>query len=134
MALPTVLRTPTTPPITASAGAALAAGLLLALAPTSAHAARYVECQKPVVTGVEVSQLHHVTSHTACPVALNLFRWEQRDGNERRLFRCNGFKPVLKKHEFDGWHLRIQHTYGFTMYRGSRSFVVGGTDFPLNCS
>lgn len=57
------------------------------------------------------------------------------------MYRCVGThgghtagRPVLKIHRFEGWKLKILHTYGFQMSRGRGSFEVTGTEFPLNCS
>jgi hypothetical protein len=57
---------------------ALASAVALLASPlaNSASASSMVECQHPVMTGVEVYKLHHITSRSACPVALALFRWE----------------------------------------------------------
>lgn len=93
----------------------------------------YIECQHPVMTGVEVYKLHRITGHRACPVALALYRWEIGGDNELHLYGCRGVgHPYLKRHSFDGWHLRVDPD--FVMSRGGASFAVGGTDFPINCS
>ena len=99
------------------------------------------ECQHPVMTGVEVYDLKGVRPATACPVALALFRWEPRHGNATRLYGCHRKRPAaagypyLKLRRFDGWSLSLTGRYkAFTMTRGSASFKVTGTDFPLNCS
>lgn len=122
-------------------------GLLAALAaawPAAASASpRSYECQKPVVTGVEVYALHDVTPARACPVALALFAWE--DGNAAHtseLYGCHyptpgsGGYPYLRLHRFAGWTLSLHgRPYGaFAMSRGASSFRVTGTDFPLNCT
>lgn len=134
MLRPVVRRVPIVAAVLTSGAATVATLAALAVAPATAGAASYVECQKPLVTGVEVSKLRHITSHGACPVALHLYRWEAKEGNIQRLYRCDHFKPVLELHRFAGWRIRVVHTYGFRMSRSGRSFEVGGTDFPLNCS
>ena len=91
------------------------------------------ECQHPVMTGVEVYKLRHVTSRVACPVALALFRWEAGGRHERELYGCHGIgHPYLRLREFHGWHLAL--TPDFVMSRNGASFAVGGTDFPINCT
>ena len=101
------------------------------------------ECQKPVRTGVEVYGLHDVSTAQACPVALALFSWENASqAHAKALYGCRdpmpntGGYPYLRLHHFHGWRLSlVGKPYGlFTMSRGNRSFHVGGTDFPLNCS
>jgi hypothetical protein len=107
--------------------------LLASLLPAGARAARYVECQHPVMTGVEVYRLHNINSRVACPVALALFRWETGGNRESKLYGCHGVgHPYLRLHAFRGWHLKL--TPEFVMSRGSASFAVGGTDFPINCT
>ena len=106
---------------------------------TTATAAttKYIECQHPVVTGVEVSHLRHVSTRTACPVALALFRWENKDDHIRKLYVCKGKppgRPVLKTHSFEGWALSIAKSGFFEMSRGRGSFAVSGTDFPVICN
>jgi hypothetical protein len=92
-----------------------------------------IECQHPVMTGVEISKLHHVSSATACPVALALFRWESGGNREALLYGCHGMlHPYLRLHRFHGWHLSLDPY--FVMSRGGASFVVSGTDFPINCT
>jgi hypothetical protein len=118
--------------------AAFAASVLLlaavaALAAGRARAAATVECQHPVMTGVEVYKLRHVTSRGACPVALALFRWETNGRHERQLYGCHGIgHPFLRLRTFRGWQLAL--TPDFVMSRGRASFAVGGTDFPINCT
>lgn len=107
---------------------------VLAGPPTVADAARATECQRPRTTGVVVFDRERVTARAACKVALKLYRWEFRKGNERRLYRCRGFKPILRRRTFAGWRLSIVDTYELRLQRGRRSFRTGGTDFPLNCS
>jgi hypothetical protein len=110
--------------------------LLVSLSAGRASAATSIECQHPLVTGVEVYKLRHITSHSACPVALALFRWETKgdDGSgERALYGCHGLgRPYLRRHTFQGWHLSL--TPDFVMTRRGSSFAVGGTDFPINCT
>ena len=112
---------------------ASAALLLASLCAGRASALAIVECQHPVMTGVEVYRLHHITSHSACPVALALFRWEITGSHERALYGCHGIgHPYLRLHSFHGWHLAL--TPDFVMSRHGTSFAVGGTDFPINCT
>lgn len=125
---------------------ALAAMLVATVAASPAHGARtpkLYECQKPVRTGVEVYGLHNVSTAQACPVALALYSWENgSEAHAKALYGCrypmpnSGGYPYLKLHHFHGWRLSLAgKPYGlFTMSRGNRSFHVGGTDFPLNCS
>jgi hypothetical protein len=124
-------------------------GILVALiglgisAGTASASAKTYECQKPVRTGVEVYGLRNISPARACPPALALFTWENdRESHARALYGCHypspntaGY-PYLKLHHFRGWRLSlVGRPYGsFTMSRGSSSFHVGGTDFPLNCS
>jgi hypothetical protein len=111
---------------------AIAALLLASLASGRAQALRTVECQHPVMTGVEVFKLHNVASSRACPVALALFRWENRD-HEATLYGCHAVvHPFLRLHDFDGWRLAL--TPEFVMSRGEASFAVSGTDFPISCT
>jgi hypothetical protein len=120
--------------------------LLAGAAASPAEAAvpsKTYECQKPVRTGVEVYGLHNISSARACPPALALFAWENASAaHAMALYGCRypmsntaGF-PYLKLHHFHGWKLSLAGLpYGdFTMSRGSSSFHVGGTDFPLNCT
>lgn len=115
--------------------AALAGVALLLAAPLAnrAGAAASVECQHPVGTGVEVSRLHDITSHSACPVALALYRWEATGNHASVLYGCHGIgHPYLRLHSFHGWRLSL--TPYFVMSRGRASFVVSGTDFPVSCT
>jgi hypothetical protein len=92
-----------------------------------------IECQHPVRTGVEIYKLHHITSHSACPVALALFHWETAGNRESVLYGCHGIgRPYLRLRTFHGWHLAL--TPDFVMSRHRASFAVGGTDFPVNCT
>ncbi|MGA2471045.1 MAG: hypothetical protein ABSG64_10180, partial [Solirubrobacteraceae bacterium] len=86
--------------------------------------------------GVEVSHLRHVSAATACPVALSLYSWENKEGNIPKLYKCTGSPPMalLKLHKFDGWKLSIAQSGYFEMSRGQSSFYVSGTDFPLACN
>jgi hypothetical protein len=74
----------------------------------------------------------------ACKAVRQLARFVK--GGERRLYRCVGLtaghpgRPALKIHRLAGWNLRVAHGYEFVMYRGRSSFLVTGTDFPLNCT
>jgi len=96
-----------------------------------------------VRTGVEVYGLRNVSSTRACPPALALYAWENgREAHAKALYGCHyptpnaaGY-PYLKLHSFHGWRLSlVGKPYGsFTMSRGTSSFHVGGTDFPLNCT
>jgi hypothetical protein len=110
--------------------------LLASLSASHATAATTVECQHPVRTGVEVYKLHHITSASACPVALALFHWETSGSpgsGERALYGCHGLgHPYLRLRSFRGWHLAL--TPDFVMSRHGASFAVGGTDFPINCT
>ena len=102
-----------------------------------AAATRYIECQHPLVTGVEVSHLHDVGRATACPLALSLYRWENQDGHIRRLYTCTAgpaSAPVLRLHSFHRWTLTLTRAGYFQMSRGRSSFYVTGTDFPLACN
>jgi len=111
--------------------------------PAAVSATKTYECQKPVITGVEVFGLHNISTARACPVALDLFSWENSSSaHANKLYGCHrkapdqaGY-PYLKLKSFHGYKLSlIGKPYGiFTMSRGSSSFHVGGTDFPLNCS
>jgi hypothetical protein len=110
---------------------------------SASSATKTYECQKPVMTGVEVSGLHNVSTKRACPVALALFAWENAsEAHAEELYGCHRPKPeeagypYLKLRKFRGWKLSlVGKPYGiFTMSRGASSFHVGGTDFPLNCS
>jgi len=117
-------------------GALAAAAVVLLTTSAPAPAAKYIECQHPVVTGVEISHLRQVSSATACPVALALYRWENKDNDMPTLYRCAGKPPgtaVLKLHTFDRWALSIAKSGYFEMSRGKSSFYVSGTDFPLAC-
>jgi hypothetical protein len=127
--------------VTGTLAAALACVAFLP-AGASASARRY-ECQKPVMTGVEVYGLHDVSAARACAPALALFAWENASqAHAESLYGCHRPRPdeagypYLKLHSFEGWRLSlVGKPYGeFTMSRGASSFHVSGTDFPLNCS
>jgi hypothetical protein len=99
------------------------------------------ECQKPLMTGVEVYALRSVSQAHACKLALALFAWENA-GHWSVLYGCRrpdpesaGY-PYLKLRHFHGWRLSLRgHPYGeFRMSHGASSFFVTGTDFPLNCT
>jgi len=112
---------------------ACAAVALCSLVPARARALSTIECQHPVLTGVEIYRLHHITSRRACPVALALFRWDDTEGHEPSLYGCHGMlHPYLRLHSFHGWHLAL--TPDFVMSRRGASFAVTGTDFPINCT
>lgn len=124
--------------------ALLVSGLAAVLcAPVASATARLHECQKPVRTGVEVYGLKNIEPARACPPALALYTWENSStAHAKALYGCHfpqreaaGY-PYLRLHSFRGWKLSLLgRPYGlFTMSRGSSSFQVGGTDFPLNCS
>jgi hypothetical protein len=107
--------------------------LLALLCPNHANALTTIECQHPVMTGVEIYKLHDVTPRRACPVALALFRWETSGNREATLYGCHGIgHPYLRLRSFHGWHLAL--TPDFVMSRHNASFAVGGTDFPINCT
>ena len=98
-----------------------------------AQASGRIECQHPVMTGVEIYKLHNVSSREACPVALALFRWDDTESHETVLYGCHAvFHPYLRLHHFHGWRLSL--TPDFVMSRGHASFDVEGTDFPINCT
>ena len=106
---------------------------LVALSVSFADAARPVQCHHPVITGVEVFDLHHITSARACPVALALFHWEDGENHETVLYGCHGMlHPYLRLRTFHGWHLAL--TPELTMSRHGTSFAARGTDFPINCT
>lgn len=118
-------------------GALLTAAVVALSTSAPAPAAKDIECQHPVVTGVEISYLRHVSRATACPVALALYRWENKGNNGAKLYKCAGKPPgkaMLKLHTFDGWALSIAKSGYFEMSRGQSSFSVSGTDFPLACN
>jgi hypothetical protein len=113
------------------------------LSPGAWATPKIYQCQKPVMTGVEVFGLRRITPARACPVALALFAWETRSpAHAKALYGCRRLRrngagyPYLKLHRFRGWRLSlVGRPYAtFTMSRGKASFHVGGTDFPLNCS
>lgn len=117
-------------------------GLVLLAPSTSFAGSSSHECQKPVRTGVEVYNLHHISSATACPVALELFRWESSSAaRQKALYGCARPRPeapgypYLRLHRFRGYRLSLSKPGKiFTMSKGRASFEVGGTDFPLNCT
>jgi len=111
--------------------------LVLAPSAYAGGATKSVECQHPLITGVEVWHLVHVSAATACPVAMKLYNWENKPGNMRKLFICkHPTGPVLVMHSFDGWELSITQSGrgNFQMARRQSSFYVGGTDFPVPCN
>ncbi len=113
--------------------------LLLAWLSLSADGARSVwtiECQQPLVTGVEVYELRHISIGRACPVALALYRWEVDGRHRLSLYRCHELgqprpHPHLRLQAFRGWRLSL--TPNFVMSRHGASFAVVGTGFPLDC-
>lgn len=114
--------------------APLLTGALLAPAAAGADLPVRTECERPVKTGVGVTHRKNVSAKTACKVALRLSGWLREDGNQRRLYRCRNFKPVLRRETFSGWRLKVVETYELRLSRGEQSFRTSGTDFPLNCS
>jgi len=122
----------------------LAATLCALLTPAAGASAepKYHECQKPVVTGVEIWGLRNITPARACPPALALYSWENSNAKHARvLYGCRrpspqaGGRPYLRLHSFHGWKLSlVGREQEFTMSRQRSSFHVGGTDFPLDCS
>jgi hypothetical protein len=123
---------------TGSLGALALVGTGALLSVGGAQAApRVVECQHPLTTGWEASNLRHVSAKVACRVVRHLGHWEQKPGNIRRLYKCVGpgkHTAVLKLHSFEGWRLSLSRAGRFRMARGRASFNVSGTDFPINCS
>ncbi len=120
--------------------AVASATLLLACATSpaagGARSVWTVECQHPIVTGVEIYALRHISIGHACPVALSLFRWEIDGKHRLALYRCHELgqrhpRPHLRLHTFRGWRLSL--TPEFVMSRRGASFAISGTDFPLNC-
>ena len=105
---------------------------------------KLIECQRPVRTGEEAYQLVGVSTKTACAVVRDLGHWEYQPGHVvehiKALYRCVGVgksspgRAVLKLHTFEGWTLSQTSSGAFRMSRGSSSFLVTGTDFPLNCT
>lgn len=123
----------TTPLVKGPLALAIAIVLLASLYPNHANALTTIDCQHPVMTGVEIYKLHDVTPRRACPVALALFRWETTGNREPVLYGCHGIgHPYLRLHSFHGWHLTL--TPDFVMSRHGASFAVSGTDFPINCT
>ena len=117
------------------AAIAVAVGLLLfsfAACPTVAGAAsRSFQCQHPVTTGVEVSELHDVSSATACKVALNLYRYGTSDHEIADCTASN--QPYWTIRSFEGWRTVLTRASGFGLRRGRALFFLGGTDFPAPC-
>jgi hypothetical protein len=123
--------------------AVVASAMLLLVSPSSSlSAARArsvwtVECQHPIVTGVEIYGLHDISIDRACPIALALFRWEIHGRHRLSLYRCHELgqrhpHPHLRLHIFRGWRLSL--TPDFVMTRRGASFAISGTGFPLNCN
>ena len=102
----------------------------------STRAVWTIECQQPLVTGVEIYNLRHISSSRACPIALALFRWEIDGRHRLSLYRCHELgqprpHPHLRLHAFRGWRLSL--TPDFVMTRHGASFAIAGAGFPLNC-
>jgi hypothetical protein len=120
---------------------AVAAMLIPAVAAHAAPLRLAVECQHPLVTGEEAYHLKNVTAAVACPVVLALGHWENDPAHAalhyKELYSCGGpgkHTPILKLRSFEGWRLSLTAAGDFQMSRGTSSFDVGGTDFPLNCT
>lgn len=98
------------------------------------------ECQHPLVTGEEATNIRGVSPRAACKVVRALARFIANGQTADRLYECVGLtkahpgRPVLVIHEFEGWKLRVVNGYGLQMHRPGASFGVTGTDFPLNCT
>ena len=113
--------------------------LLLACVAPAAGGARSVwtvECQHPIVTGVEIYELRHISIAHACPVALAFFRWEVDGKHRLSLYRCHerGQRhphPHLRLRDFRGWRLEL--TPEFVMSRHGASFAIAGDGFPIAC-
>jgi hypothetical protein len=128
------------------AGAAMlavlaAAVLVLAVAGGAAARAGVTrECQHPLVTGQEATNIRGVSPTVACKVVRELARFIGNGQAGDRLYKCVGLtkshpgRPVLVIHRFEGWKLRVVNGYGLQIYRPGASFGVTGTDFPLNCT
>jgi hypothetical protein len=122
-------------------GCLAVAGAIVLLALPSLTVARArsvwsIECQHPIVTGVEIYRLRHISTSRACPVALALFRWEIRGRHRLSLYRCHELgqrhpHPHLRLHAFRGWRLSL--TPDFVMTRHGASFAISGAGFPLDC-
>jgi hypothetical protein len=119
--------------------AAASVVLLCAWSSSSAGGARSVwtvECQHPIVTGVEIYRLRHISIGRACPIALALFRWEVQGKHRLSLYRCHELgqrhpRPHLRLQTFRGWRLSL--IPDFVLTRHGASFAVAGTGFPLDC-
>ncbi len=115
--------------------------LLLAcsLSPPPVAATRSVwtiECQHPIVTGVEIYGLRHISIARACPVALAFFRWEIQGKHRLSLYRCHELgqrhpHPHLRMRDFRGWRLSL--TPDFVMSHHGASFAIAGNGFPIEC-
>ena len=117
-----------------------AAILVLAVAGgVSAKAGVTRECQHPLVTGQEATNIRGVSPKAACKVVRGLARFIDDGQKGGRLYECVGLtkshpgRPVLVIHRFQGWKLRVVNGYGLLLHRPGASFGVAGTDFPLNC-
>jgi hypothetical protein len=124
--------------------AIMAAAILVLAIACDASAARPAvasrECQHPLTTGQEATNIRGVSPKTACKVVRELARFIDNGQAGDRLYKCVGLtkthpgRPVLVIHRFEGWKLRVISTYGLQIYRPGASFGVTGTDFPLNCT
>jgi hypothetical protein len=96
--------------------------------------AKTVECQHPLVTGMEAFNLKDVSPATACKLVIDLSKWKAQ------WYVCKGAgsdsvgTPVIKIRHFEGWTLSVPKHSALLMSRGKGSFQVEGTDFPINCS
>jgi hypothetical protein len=121
-------------------GPVAATAVTLLFPATAAAAPKFHECQHPVTTGAEVYHLRNITAAKACPTVLKLYAFDTK--HENRLYGCKAGtgggpgRPYLKRHHFHGYKLSLggKYHYTFTMAKGSKSFRVTGTDFPVNCS
>jgi hypothetical protein len=95
-----------------------------------------IECQHPIITGVEIYGLRNVSIARACPVALAFFRWEIDGKHRLSLYRCHELgqrhpHPHLRLRDFRGWRLAL--TPNFVMSRHGASFALAGNGFPIEC-
>jgi len=118
--------------VLASALGVCGATLAVALGVAPAAQAKTAVCKRSL--GIEATHIKNTSSHAACTVVLKLWHYEQNQGNAP-IYRCGAapsYTPKLLKHAFDGWHIAL--TPYFKMSKGSASFDVGGTDFPIACN
>jgi hypothetical protein len=124
----------------AGAAAALVAALALSLVPAASALPKLYECQHPTTTGQDAYHLVNITPARACVVVRKLAVFVDNGAKGYKLYRCAGRTasnpgyPALVITRFDGWSLRIESRDGLVMSRGTSSFAVTGTDFPLNCT